>query len=360
MIKKGFVVCILLSILFASGCQREKETKVERIRPERVVPVKVIEARKEDVVRTLKAIGSLIPQEEVDVSAEVEGEIEEVLRDEGESVKKGELLLKFNEEEFRLKRDRAKALYSQVEVELDRVRKDFARKERLFKEGYMSKEEYDTVLSSLNLLEARLREARASLDLAERDLRDTAVYSPLDGFIQLRMAAPGEYVRVGNPLFKILNIDPIKVSFTLPEGYLREVRVGSKVAVEGRGLGGERLEGVVTFIAPRVDPSTRSFELRAEIPNPKKRLKPGLFVDVTLFMDKERGILLPERAILMREGERIAFIIKDERAYERKVSVGLRIDGRIEVLSGIEEGEIVVIEGNSGLLNGDKVKIIED
>ncbi|MBI5598828.1 MAG: efflux RND transporter periplasmic adaptor subunit [Deltaproteobacteria bacterium] len=352
-----FFIVTMTAGLF--GC-KGKDNSGGRITPESVYNVRVWKAVKEDVPQAIAAVGTLEPEEEVEVSAEVSARLTRVFRDEGAMVGSGERLALLDEETFRLKVSRANADLERALSDLDFAFKDLERKEALFREGIVSKENHEESVMRKKAASAMAESAKAALSLAERDLENSRVKAPFSGVLSEKYVSTGGYVREGEKLFKLMNINPVKVSAGIPERYLGAVSAGQTVSLRVAPVIGEFM-GRIYFISPHIDDATRTFEIKARIKNPDGVLRPGFFADVTITTGMKKGIfLVPENGVVTRDDKRFVFVVKDGAVEERAVVIGERAMGKIEVIKGVEEGETVVKDGAHNLKDGSKVNVVTD
>jgi len=322
-------------------------------------PVEVAQVSFEKVEHYLEAIGSFLPEDEVTISTEVEGIIKKRYVDEGDCVKKGTLLIKIDDEKFHFQVEEAEASLREAEASLKNAELTLKRMNQLLEEKVIDQQKYDDTITQFDLSRATVENVKAKLNRYRKSLRDTMIVSPLDGVVSERMVTEGEYVKVGANLLKVVNIDPLKLSFTLPEKFSGQIKIGQTVAVETKAFPGEFFTGSVYFISPKVNLNTRTFEVKAKVKNEDYRLKPGFFVDVKLLIDiNEQAMVLPEGAVLMREERYVVLAVKGEKIVIKSVRQGKRFDGKVEILDGIDRDDFVVVSGLSELTEGSRVSIV--
>ncbi|MCK4738354.1 MAG: efflux RND transporter periplasmic adaptor subunit [Deltaproteobacteria bacterium] len=329
----------------------------------RAISVRVELAKKQEFKTYITALGTLEADEEVVIRSELEAILTRVLRDEGEDVSKGTVLAFLDEEKFRLKVDKAEADLKKATSDSELSEKDFFRKAELRKEAVITEQDFDEARARASSSQAALESARAAYNLARNELENSRIKAPFAGFIASRSFAPGSYIKKGEALFTLIDTSPIKVSAMIPERRLLEVEVGQEVELKlGKGVASKSkpYKGKIYFISPRIDTKSRSFEIKAKIKNPKRKLRPGLFADVSITTGVEKNaFLLPEKAVLLRDGKNIVFVAFKGIAVRVEVEVGGRVGSKVSVLSGIDEGDAVIVEGGSSLKDGASVKVIE-
>ena len=322
-------------------------------------PVEVTQVSFEKVEHHLEAIGSFLPEEEVTISTEVEGIVKRRSVDEGDRVKKGDILIKIDDEKFRSQVEEAEAILREAEATLKNAEISLKRMDQLLEEKVIDRQKYDDTITQFSLSRAVVEKVKAKLRRDKKSLRDTVIVSPLDGVVSERMVSEGEYVKVGADLLKIVDVNPLKLSFTLPEKFSGQLQVGQTVKVEAKAFPGEVFTGNVYFISPIVNLNTRTFEVKAKVANEGYRLKPGFFVDVKLLLDVNEGaMVLPEGAVVMREGKYVVLTVQGEKIVFKYLRPGKRFDRKVEILDGIDRDDFIVVSGLSELTEGSRVRMV--
>lgn len=352
-------ICFLIAIIWF---MRDEETlNSESLKEEagqsEAFPVEVTRGVFEDVEHTLEAVGSFFPEDEVTVGAEENGVIKRLLVDEGVPVKKGDLLLEIDDERFRLEVEESKAMLKEAKSKLEHSQSTLRRMTRLFKEGVIGQQEFDDAKNQASLNQAVVENIRARLSRFKKSLRDTKVIAPMDGVISERMVSAGEYVKVGADLVKIVDSNPLKLTFTLPEKNAGEIKTEQKVRLTTRVNRNETFEGEIYFINPKVDSDTRTIEVKAWVDNSEYKLRPGYFVDVRVLLGERRSLVLPESAVVVREGKIVVMAVVEGIVKYKGITPGVRYDGKVEVLDGISPEDDVVMSGRSEIAEGTRVTI---
>jgi membrane fusion protein (multidrug efflux system) len=296
------------------------------------LPVETVTVQRQPLEGGLQTVGSLRADESVVVRPEVGGRIERIHFEEGGHVEAGQPL-------FSLDASLARASLNEAEANLENSRRANARAAELADEQLIARSDYDQTRAAFAVDQARVASARTSL--SKMTLR-----APFSGQIGLREVSVGDFVSVGQDLVTLVRMDPIEVDFSVPEGALPQLRSGQKISVTVDAFPGEAFTGEVVAIAPVVDVNSRSVQLRAQIPNPDFRLRPGQFAKLTLDTDEGAdAILVPEQA-LMQEGEtRFVFTVVDGKAKRTVVTTGRRVPGQVQVVEGLGAGDVVITAG---------------
>lgn len=307
-------------------------------------PVEVAKAEAGSLGRAVESVGTLRSNESVIIRPEVAGRVTRILFEEGRPVAAGQPLLDLdsstNEAELALAR-----------AELRLAEADAERARTLFDQKSGTARARDEAV-------ARLATARASLALAEAQYAKTRIQAPFAGLIGLRQVSIGDVVQPGQAIVNLEAIDPLKLDFAVPDLLLARLAPGQTVDITVDALPGRRFTGDVYAINPLVDERGRSIALRALVPNADGALKPGLFARVSLGLAGAAAVIVPEQAVVARNGEFYIYRIAEGAAEEVAVSLGERRDGQVEIIAGLAPGDIVVTAGQQRLQNRSKVEIV--
>lgn len=309
------------------------------------VAVEVTAASRMPLPRGVTAVGSLRSDESVTVRPEVAGRIAQIGFKEGERVAKGQLL-------FKLDDSVARAEFEQARANHVLARSKYQRALDLERQNFISAQARDEA-------EGNMKVQQAAADLAQAKLVKTEIRSPLHGMVGLRQVSVGDYVKEGQDLVQLEQIDPLKVDFRIPEVFLTQTRVGQSLQITLDAMPGKQYEGVVYAISPLIDAGGRAVVLRAKVKNAGAQLRPGMFARVRLLLNQQAdGIVVPETALVPQGEEQFVFRVVQGRAVRTKVDVGLRSDGKVEVLNGLAEGDQVVTAGQLKLRDGAAVRVV--
>ncbi len=348
-----------LALLLAFSLSGTAMAEDRQKRRERVVPVEVFKAITEDIVYTEETAGSLHAKTDVDIRSEIDGIVQEIFFEEGGTVEKGDLLVTLDDKEYRYKKLENEGKVLEAEADLSLARKTLERMESLYEEGVISAQDYDVALADTELKGAALKTANATLSFALEELNDAMIHAPITGIVSEKFIDIGEYVAEGTTdLLNLIDIDPIKLEFTVPAKYFSYVKVGQDVSISVEAYPDEEFSGRVYYINPKIATDTRRFKCYAWIPNPDGKLSPGFFVITKLPVATHlNAVVVPEEAILSEEGVNYCFIVEDGLAVRTDVVSGMRLkDGMVEIVKGLKAGDGVVVRGQYVLSGGEKVK----
>lgn len=345
-------------LLLMTACNGNAPDTVLQARPdEHMFPVEVARPELQEVEHTLDAVGEFQAEEDVSISTEVAGTIKTIHVDEGFPVARGEVLLEIDDEKARLEVDRTEALLREARARLQHALTTLKRQTTLFKDKVIGEHDYDDARTQVALNTAMVDELQARLETVRRSLRDTLVRAPIDGIVSSRLVAPGEYVKVGADLYTIVDTDPLKLVFSLPEKHAGAVAPGQRISVRTRAHAGKVFNGTIYYISPTVEQNTRTIEVKARVPNGKNLLKPGFYGCVTVFLATRTSLVLPESAVVVREGTILVMAVQDGRIVYKQVATGMRFNGMVEILSGVTLEDNIVVSGRSEITRGTPVSI---
>lgn len=285
------------------------------------------------VEEQVSVVGSLAANESVDIKSELDGVIEAIGFEEGGRIDEGTVL-------FRIDRRKLEASLAEAAANLKLAETTLERYAALAQSRAVSQQEVDT---SQTEFEAR----RASVDLMRAQLQDATVTAPFAGTMGVRLVSIGQYVTKGQPLTSLVDTNPMKVELNVPERFLGQLAEGQDVAVRIAAYPDATFRGTVYFVAPQVDHQTRTVLVKARLPNPDGRLRPGMFANLTLIIQvRKNAVVIPETALLLQGQATSVFVVNDQGVVEaRQVQAGVRLAGWVEIASGLTVGETVITEG---------------
>lgn len=309
------------------------------------IPVDAVPVRQADLLRTVQAVGTLVADEEVTIRPEISGILTAIAFEEGQRIEKDAVLFSLDSQILQAELDQAKASLALSQANYDRALS-------LAERGSGTQRAKDEA-------QAALLNDQAAVVLAEQRLAKTVISAPFEGVLGLRHVSIGDYVVAGDEMVTLSAIDQLKADFRIPELFLAEVNVGQELNITADALPGQTFEGKVYAIDPQVDVSGRALVIRARLDNPDGKLRPGLFARIDVVLERRaNALLLPESAIVPTKQGQTVFRITDGAAEVVTVTTGLRRKGEIEILSGLNVGDMVVIGGQLKLRPGAPVQVV--
>ena len=291
------------------------------------------------------ATASLDPDKQADVLARTSGVVERLLAEEGDRVAAGQVLLHIEDDEYR-----HRLTLAEVDVEQQRLR--YERAEKMLGEGLTSTEAFETARRDL-------RAAEAALELAQLELSYTRVRAPFTGRVVRRLVDPGQNVSNGTALFTLADMSRLLARVFVPAKEFRSIRPDQPVTLVVTSTG-DRLTGRIDLVNPMVDPDSGTIKVTVAVRDYPATTRPGDFVEVSIVTDRhEDTLLVPRIAVVSERGQRTVFVAEDGVARQRTVEVGFEDDQSSEILSGLEQGELVVVQGQRALREGQPITILD-
>ena len=310
------------------------------------VAVETAPARLGTVTETVSAVGTARAVSSVKIVPSTPGRITHIAFQAGQRVRSGATLVELDS-------DSERAAVREAESELANLRLQVQRAGSLRTQRLVSAADLDDLRAKLDMAEARLEAARSRL-------QKRTVRAPFAGVVGLRNVNLGAYVDTDTTLTTLDDLDTIELEFKVPERYFATVRSGQTVSAASAAFPGRTFAGAVREVDTRIDPLTRAFRVRAELPNPDALLPDGLFMAVRLTVaERDRAVLVPEEAVVSEEGRSSVHVVVDGIATRTTISIGQRRDAAVEVLAGLAPGAEVVIKGHQALRERSPVRPVD-
>jgi len=354
---------VVATALLIGACSKEKPAGF-RGQP---VPVRLTEARLENLPVQLKSLGTVTPLNTVAVRSRIDGELVRVLFEEGQMVKQGQLLAEIDPRPYEVALAQANGALTESRVQLQNAELELQRLNDLLAKNYVSKQALNNQEALVRQYRARLETSEAAVASAKLQLDYTRIVAPIDGRLGLRRVDRGNLVRSSDPegLVTITQIEPINVVFTVPEtevsGVLDAHRTNSKLAVEAwdRSEQDRLAQGQLASLDNQIDTSTGTLRMKAAFPNKDGRLFPNQFVNVRLGVRTiEQAVVIPDACIQYGSQGNYVYVVKDAKVSIRPVKPGAADNDRLVILEGLSAGEHVVLEGFERLREGATVRVI--
>ncbi len=349
-----------------TGCSRKPgadEEEASRNPETVVVEVTVTRVARAEISQTLAVSGTIaaLPNQDVRVSALVQGRITAMMVAEGDHVSQGQALAKIDDHSYLDLARQAEASVEQARANFENARLNHTRNENLFQRGIAARKELEDARTQESVSAAALSQAEASLAIARLQVGRTEVRSPLSGTVVKRFTSVGEQVdgTSGQPLFEVANLREAELYGNVPAVYLGRIHVGQELAISTEAFPGRKFAGRVVAISPAVDPSTNVGLVRIRIPNGAGLLRLGMFLSAQVPLETHPNALtLPASAIYRDpQGQPRVYRVSGDTAEAVAVKLAIEAQDRVEVLSGVKEGETVILTGGYGLGDHAKIKV---
>jgi membrane fusion protein (multidrug efflux system) len=312
-------------------------------RPSAAMQVSGFVLKPRNFTNMLSVSGTLEANEEVDIQAEISGVVQGIYFDEGSTVSKGQVLLKVDDTELR-------AQLSQASTQVGLASENERRAGLLLEKEAISQEEYD-------IAGADLKSAQAQRELIEAQISKTSIKAPFSGRIGLRSISPGSYISPATIVAKLVNSNPVKITFSVPEKYSGQVYINTPIEFTVAGSD-KKNEGTIYAIEPSIETSTRTLKLKARAENNDGLLRPGSFASVSVPLNMlDSALLVPTEAVIPVQDGKKVFIAENGKAKEVMVETSTRTEKEILISSGLQQGDTVLTTGVMSLKNGTPVEI---
>ena len=344
---------LILGLMLLAACQPDAESdgnadasaadETEDDSP--AIPVETSAATRADIYAMYSGTAPIEADAEAGVIAKVAGEVREILVEEGDDVKSGQLLA-------RLDGDRLRLELMQSEANLRKAQRDYQRNVDLKDRSLISTGDFERIKYEMDALEA-------TYNLAKLELSYTEIRAPIDGVIAERFVKVGNTIAVNAITFQVTSLEPLIAYLHIPEREYRRIARGQTAVIAVDALQGSEFQATVARISPVVDPGTGTFKITVEVSDPTRRLKPGMFGRINIVYDMHpQALQVPRSAIIDEAGETSVFVVEDAKAVRRIITTGYANNGNIEIVAGLTGSEKIVVVGQTGLRDGSKVSII--
>ncbi len=347
------VLLIVVFIVIMAGRIREKSARIEEAKKaaikKEVEPVQVITLtlKPQRLVDKIDLPAEVEPYENLWVKTEVAGQVVKLLVKEGQTVKKGQVLLKLDDRDYRARLAQIEANHKLAKVKYDRTA-------ALVKKGVAAATELDEIEARRKDLAARRKEARLALSR-------TRITSPISGRLNEIKAEKGDYVAVGDPVAQVLQFDYVKVTVGVPESDVAAIFDLEEAEVVIEALDKLRVKGEKVFLSRQPRTLARLYNLELRVPNPDGRILPGMFARVELVKHVfDDALAIPLSAVISQSDDHFVYIEKEGRAERRSVKLGTLVGWEVQVTSGLAPGDRVIVVGHRFLDHGQMVKVIQN
>lgn len=351
-VKTALTIIIVLVVLFLIALpklsflhEEEKTSSPENAtNSDQGIPVNIQRITSQTLNNTITVTGAVLANESIQLTSEFAGKVSGIYFNEGDKVQKGDLLVRINDEELRAQLEKLKYTLKLYEDTENRMR-------QLLERDAISQEEYD-----ISLTESKT--SAADIKVLEAQINKASIRAPFTGIIGLRYISEGSYVAPSSVIANLYSVEPAKIEFAVPGRYVNAVNEGDEITFTTEGSE-EVFSGKVYAIEPKIDPVTRTLQVRALSPNKDRKLFPGQFISITLSLEtKEKAIMVPSMAIVPEANGHMVYLVNNGRVDTAKVDIGFRGPQEVEIISGLKEGDSLVVAGIQQVKQGAEVQIM--
>ena len=357
-VRSGFRLIPWLAIaLWVTACGDGRDSPPAAPPPARKIAVTANAPQVRDVAVTERSVGQLESLVIPHVAAEVEGRIIDGFAKTGERVTKGQLLAELEVEDYKIATEATRAELGRLEALTENQRRTVERYTSLVANKLISTDQHEEAIAQLRALEEQTRAARSRLQQSQRALTKTRVLSPYDGVIDAELISPGDFVKVGKPLFRVATIDRLRARLPLPELLASKISVGQTVELWSPVAPAVRVTSAISEIRPTIGVGNRAIDVFATFDNPSTWQPGGSVTGEIVLERRDDALLVPELAIVLRPAGTVVYVVEGEVARPREVETGVYRDGLVEIRSGLEPTDLVIDRGASYLTDGASVTV---
>jgi RND family efflux transporter MFP subunit len=279
------------------------------------------------------------------VVAKVGGIVKQLMVEEGDIVKAGDLLAQLEDEQLELEAQRAKAT-------MDRLQNELNRKEELFNKNLISAQEFENA-------KYEFQAQKSAYELAQLNVKYTQIRAPIDGVVSNRLIKVGNMINIDQEVFEITDFDPLLAVLNVPEHEMSKLNKGQQSIIQVDAIPGATFEGSVLRISPTINPETGTFKVTVSIKDKSRQLKPGMFGRVRIVYDThQNALMVPKNAVMTEDGSSSVYVINNSIAYRKTISTGYVNGDNIEILQGLSPADTVVTIGQSSLQDSALVEVV--
>ena len=349
---------LLLVTLSLCACRKPAPQKQIDTEPS-IAKVQVQKITPRSWHQTIRTFGRVEAAEKVTISAEIPGKVNEVLFEEGDQIQAGQTLVTFDVSESRLHLKQAEGNLVGVAARLNEARSMLARREGLYKQRAVSKEQLETARTDVATLEATLEQLTAGRNLARHNIRRTQLQSPVDGTVVSRNVSAGEVAMPGQMLAVLHVTDTMRVTTWVTQEEVNTVRTGIPCTITSNGVRGTSFKAHVESIGNEADPATGNFPVKLTVNNTEGLLKAGMSAMVTLTgLEMNDAILIPDNAVVDRNRRRVVYLVNDNTAREVTPVLAAATGSIRHVLHGLAPGDLLIVGGIDNVIDGSPVEVM--
>jgi RND family efflux transporter MFP subunit len=324
-----------------------------------LTPVVVSKVEEQKVQKPVTLVGAAEPNTRSIIASEIAGLVEKFPAQEGDYVKKGDVLAEFQTRPLLIRLREAKAAKSEAWARLELARKNFARFQELYKKGVTSAQQLQSMESDEKAWSAEMSQLQAQIDRYEYDLARSKIIAPFNGYVTRQYTEVGQWIAEGGSVVELIDVDTVEIKVDLPERYINQVRINEKVILNFDALPKVAVEGRIISIVPQAEKEARTFPVKVEVANKDHVIKSGMVARVSFLIGEPALVkLVPKDAIVENGGSKFLYVVNNGTAQPMPVSTGIAYKDLIEVIGPVETGQLVVIRGNERLQPGQPVKIV--
>ncbi|MDB4040102.1 efflux RND transporter periplasmic adaptor subunit [Methylophilaceae bacterium] len=346
-----FLTLIFLSYLLL-GCG-DNEPKKKSVKKEIYITTsKVILTKFEDKETAIGSIKGII---DPTVSAEISGSVVKLYARTGSLVIKGDLLAEIDEKNYKYELTLARAEVRRLKTRLTNQKKIYERNQKLVEKKFISSNALDAILTKKTEAFEELEVALSKRDIAQSSFEKTKIYAPISGKIEKQIPSIGDFLKIGDPVFQVVNNKKLRAHIPFPEKLVSKLKAGTPIRLKSPTSPNE-ITSEIAELKPKLMSDSRSIDVIADIEN-QLDWQPGASVKGTIVFSTRQGLAVPEQSVVLRPAGQVVYVVNEDKVEQRNVEMGINQNGVIEIISGLEQNEIVALDGAGYLTDQTKVNI---
>lgn len=343
----SLLLLLVTSLVFTMACNSGNDNEQQDDEEKLIIPVEVSNVSRGNISAYYANTATLEAEQEATVVAKVRGIVREIYVEEGDEVNAGEVIAKIEDDQYRIEVARAKA-------NLDRLKNDFDRNKELYEKNLIAAEAFQNS-------QYEYESQKAAYELAQLNFEHTSIKSPIGGVISERFVKVGNMIGTDQQVFRVTDFSPLQAILHIPEHEMAKIRKDQRAELKVDALPGQSFSGHVERISPVVDPETGTFKVTVFVDETKDMLRPGMFGRVKIVYDTRQNTrMIPKSAVISEDLAQSVYVIKDSLAFKKAIKTGYTNGVNVEVIEGLEDGEMVVTIGQGSLQDSTKVNVISN
>lgn len=349
-------LAVLLAIGLA-GCGGKSDSAGSKPAGPPATPITVVKAGSAALDVTEDTLGTLEALVDPKIGAEVAGRVTAVQVRSGERVKKGQPLAEIDPTDLQIQQSADAAEIARLQTLLAQAERYAERQQKLVAQGFISRNGAEDALAQRDALRAQLATARARGSATHHNLSRTKVLAPVDGVVETQVVSVGDYVKVGDPLFKLVSNRVLRAHLPFPESAAARLKAGQKVRLSSPHQPDAVLEGVVESVQPTVNEASRALDVQVRVDNTGNLLAGGTVNASIVTGSKPAAVVVPEQSVVLRPAGKVVYRVAGGKAQQQVVEVGVKRNGRVEIVRGLTAGESIAEDGAGFLTDGAAVSV---
>lgn len=362
------ILILSIFVLFLTACGNEEVENKDDLKEKEMIYVETIKPEIGEIKETITFSSNLKPKEIVNVSAKTSGEVKNIYKNIGDNVYKNQIIAVLDDENYKLSYNKAKTAlenaknnYELNEIKFLDAKEEYENNKKLFAEKIISKNTFDKIENNYNLAKKQLeaseiaiKNSQNDLALANKNLADTRIKSPVSGVLSKKLIEKGENINAGVKIFEIVDVSKLRLDINLTEDNIFKVEKGQEVIV-----GSGEIKGKIKSISPVIDQNTNTYPVEIEVSDEK--LKSGMYVDITITLNKKEEVLLMNKENINKDSKgHYVYLFKDENVEKKYIDLGLEEENKVEIIAGLKADDEIIIATDSRIKEGVKVKKSSD